>query len=368
MKNLVSILVPRQVLLLLILSTGLLNHVLLLPNLLLASGRDSWLSVMITYPIALLLVWCIYYIAKHNNPEGFYPAIRKRFGSMVYYAMGAPLILFLISSAYITFKDLMIWLKAYFLVDYSIFIITILLLVVCFIVTLAGIKYMAISAGVLLPLVVLAGIFISITNTPLKDPSLLFPVMSNGLLPILKGMMYTLSGLLEVYLVVLLQPYMQSRLKRKHLLILVTFLTILIFGPLSAAIMEFGPMQANHFRYPAYEQWRIMNIGQYVSHLDFLALYQWLCGAVIRIGLFMFLAGAFFTKQIKHYKLRPFSILLLYGLLLVLMLVKLETYTFYQWIYRYFLPACMFLFVGQIVLATLLTILMKKREDKHEGA
>ncbi|MEH7746040.1 hypothetical protein V7659_13505 [Neobacillus drentensis] len=84
MQNLTKILLPRQLLLLLILSTGLLNHVILILNLLTAAGRDSWLSVIVAYPI---------------------------------------------------------------------------------------------SSGFLQPLVVLFGIFIAISNTTLKDPSFLFPVM-----------------------------------------------------------------------------------------------------------------------------------------------------------------------------------------------
>ncbi|MBO9129022.1 endospore germination permease [Bacillus sp. 165] len=366
MKNLVKILIIGQLLFLLILSTGLLNHVLLIPSLLQASGRDSWVSVLVSYPVALLLIVCIYYIAKHTR-EGFFAAVRKRFGSIMYYILGAPVILFLIVSSYITLKDLIIWLNAYFLADTPQLLITILLIIVCFIVTLAGIKHMAISAGMLFLFVVLFGTFIALTNTTQKDPSLLFPIMSNGTMPVAKGMIYTLSGLLEVYLIVLLQPYMQDTLKMKHLIILVTFLAILILGPLSAAIMEFGPTEANNMRYPAYEEWRILSIGEYISHLDFFALYQWLSGAIIRVGLFMFLAGAFFTKKIQHYKLNLFLVIFLYmSLLFALLMLKIETYFFYEWLYRYFFPACMIFFVGQILLSTLIVIFMKKRGSSDD--
>ena len=199
----------------------------------------------------------------------------------------------------------MIWLKAYFLADASVFLINCILIFVCFLITLAGVKSMAISSGVLLPLVVLFGILIAITNTSLKDPSLLFPVFADGYSPLSRGGMYVLSGLLEIYMVILLQPFSQEPIKFKQLFILLTFLTGLILGPLSASIMEFGPTEARYFRYPAYEQWRVFSIGEYISHLDFFALYQWLSGALIRIGLFMYLLGTFFTNKKKHYRLNP---------------------------------------------------------------
>ncbi|WP_241494454.1 GerAB/ArcD/ProY family transporter [Bacillus coahuilensis] len=72
MQSLMKVLLPRQLLLMLILSTGLLNHVILIPNLLSSSGRDSWISVLIAYPIALFFSWMIYYVTKHSSPEGFF--------------------------------------------------------------------------------------------------------------------------------------------------------------------------------------------------------------------------------------------------------------------------------------------------------
>jgi spore germination protein KB len=92
----------------------------------------------------------------------------------------------------------------------------------------------------LLPIVVLLGFFIALTNTSFKDPSLLFPVLTDGYIPLFRGTIYVLAGLLELYIVVLLQPFSQERITLKQLLILITVLTGLIIGPLSASIMEFG--------------------------------------------------------------------------------------------------------------------------------
>ncbi|SMQ77461.1 spore germination protein (amino acid permease) [Bacillus sp. OV166] len=365
MQNLIKILLPRQLLLLLILSTGLLNHVLLIPNLLTAAGRDSWLSVIVAYPIALFFLWLVYFIVKNSPNEGFFSMIRQRLGRTFSTVFSISVILFLFTSSYVTFRDLMIWLKAYFLADASVFMINFILILVCFLITLAGVKSMAISSGFLLPLVVLFGILIAITNTSLKDPSLLFPVFADGYSPLIRGGIYVLSGLLEIYMVILLQPFSQEPIKFKQLFILLTFLTGLILGPLSASIMEFGPTEAIHFRYPAYEQWRVLSIGEYISHLDFFALYQWLSGALIRIGLFMYLLGTFFTNKKKHYRLNPKLVGVMYLFLFGLMTIKVETYYFYDAIYKYFLPAIMAFFLFQILLSAIIIKVLKKWDEKH---
>lgn len=365
MKNLVKVLIPRQLYLLIILSTGLLNHVILIPNLLTAAGRDSWLSVIAAYPISLFFIWLIYYILKNSSDEGFFSMVRKRLGRTFSVLLSVPVILFLITGSYITFRDLMIWLNAYFLAEASVLMINIILILVCMIMTFAGVKYMAISSGVLLPLVMIFGVFISITNTRLKDPGLLFPLLADGAEPLMNGIIYTLSGLLEVYIIILLQPYSQKAFKFKHLVILLTLLAGLILGPLTASIMEFGPVEATKFLYPAHEQWRVLSIGEYISHLDFFALYQWLSGALIRIGLFMYLAGSFFPVKKKHYRLNPKLVLSLYLILFGLMSIKIETYNFYQFIYKYYLPVSMVFFLLYILLSALIILVLKKRDENH---
>lgn len=365
MQNLMKILLPRQLFLLLILSTGLLNHVILIPNVLTAAGRDSWLSVIIAYPISLLFLCLVYFIVKNSPNEGFFSLIRQRLGRTFSILFSIPVILFLFTSSYVTFRDLMIWLKAYFLADASVFMINFMLIFVCFLITLAGVKSMAISSGFLLPLVVLFGIFIALINTNLKDPSFLLPVLADGFSPLIRGIIYVLSGLFEIYIVILLQPFSQEPIKFKQLFILLTFLTGLIFGPLSASIMEFGPTESVNFRYPAYEQWRVLSIGEYISHLDFFALYQWLSGALIRIGLFMYLLGTFFTNKKKHYRLNPKLVGVMYLLLFGLMTIKVETYDFYKAIYKYFLPASMAFFLFQILLSAMILKVLKKRDEQH---
>ncbi|MFE8699888.1 endospore germination permease [Cytobacillus sp. FJAT-54145] len=366
MQTLIKVLVPRQLLLLLILSTGLLNHVILIPNLLTAAGRDSWISVLVAYPISFIFLWLIYYIVNNSPPEGFFSLIQKRFGRTFSIILSIPVVLFLFTSVYVTFRDLMIWLNAYFLADSSTLMITIVLSIACFMVTLAGIKHMAITSGFLLPVVMILGVFISITNNSLKDPSLLLPIFSEGYAPILKGVIYTLSGLLEIYVVVLLKPFVQEKIKFRHLFIVVTIFTGLILGPLTASIMEFGTTESVNFRYPAYEQWRVLNIGEYINHLDFFALFQWLSGALIRIGLFMYLIGTFFTSRKNHYRLNPKLVGILYFFLFGLMLINIQSHHLFISVYLFFLPASLVFFLFQILLSVLLLLLIKKRDGRHD--
>ena len=96
MQNLIKILLPRQLFMLIILSTGLLNHVILIPNLLTAAGRDSWLSVIVVYPISLFFLWLVYLIVKNSPNEGFFSMIRQRLGRAFSTVFSIPVMLFFI--------------------------------------------------------------------------------------------------------------------------------------------------------------------------------------------------------------------------------------------------------------------------------
>ncbi|GAE37182.1 endospore germination permease [Halalkalibacter akibai] len=365
MQSIIKILIPRQLFLLVILSTGLLNHVILIPNLLEASGRDSWIAVILSFPLSLFFAWVIYLIVKNCPLEGFFSYVEKRVGRIFAFTLSIPVIVYLFIASYVTFRDLIIWLSAYFLADAPLLIINIILLSVCFIVTLIGLKSMAIASGLILPIVMILGIFIALTNTTLKDPSLLFPLFADGSLPVWKGVMYSLAGILEIYVVVLLQPFSQKPIKFYQLVLLVLILYILTLGPLTAAIMEFGPTEATNFRYPAYEQWRVLQIGDYISHLDFLALYQWLSGAIIRIALFLYLLANFFTSKKKHYRVSVRAVAIIYFALLGLVLINVETFFFYRFIHNYFLPGCMIFFATQILLSAIILFVLRKRDEKQ---
>src|SRR5690606_24383755 len=116
------------------------------------------------------------------------------------------------------------------------------------------------------------------------DYSLLMPVFEHGLKPVLMGSMYVGGGLTELIVLLFMQHRLKKQVKYWHIVLLSLFLTFLVFGPTTGAIAEFGPVEASNLRYPAYEEWRLVKIGKYVQHVDFLSIHQWMSGAFARIA------------------------------------------------------------------------------------
>ncbi|WP_233443811.1 hypothetical protein [Halalkalibacterium halodurans] len=85
-------------------------------------------------------------------------------------------------------------------------------------------------------------------------------------------------------------------------MILITLLMGLSLGPTIGSIAAFGPEVAAQMRFPAFEQWRLVVLGEHFSHVDFLAVFQLLSGVTIRIALFSFLLYDTLDFKSIHFK------------------------------------------------------------------
>ncbi|MGR5973538.1 GerAB/ArcD/ProY family transporter [Bacillus cereus] len=150
-------------------------------------------------------------------------------------------------------------------------------------------------SGFLLVFVVALGFFVMSLNFPHKDYSQLFPILENGLTPVIKGTVYSLGSLLEVILIFFIQHKLKMNIKSRSFIMLGLVLIGLTLGPLLGSIAIFGPEEASNQRYPAYEEWRLLKIGKYIEHVDFFSIYQWLSGGFIRISFGLYIIGQLFS-------------------------------------------------------------------------
>ncbi|WP_078378822.1 GerAB/ArcD/ProY family transporter [Sutcliffiella halmapala] len=326
-----KVLLTRQVMLLFVLTNGLLSHVMIMPALLESAGRDSWVSVLFSAIPFTIFLWMIYFISKKTNQQNIYKWLKESIGKPAAIIICWPLLLLLFFNSYATMIDTNIWLNSYFLPDTPTLITIVVVLGVCLIATLAGIRTLSILAGVLLPLVMFLGFFIMGANTGDKNPGLLLPVLEDGIKYPLQGMVYACSGLVEIAMLLFVQHHLEDKIKFRSLLLLGFLLLGLMLGPLTGALMEFGPMEARNLRYPAFEQWRLLKLGEYIPHFDFLGLFQWTSGALIRISFFIFIVASFIKNNKK-------VVLLLYAILFIAVLYPLNGILFTRYFFQYYLP------------------------------
>lgn len=344
-----------------IISTGFLVHVLILPIILSTSKRDSWLSVIFSLLPNILWIMTIYYIYKKMGHHDDITTLLKRkmssswFYSIFSFSFG----LYFLFSAFITLKFTFFWAKGNYSFEVPNFIIIILFSLVCFYSSVKGIRTISIIAFVVLPFVSFFGFFVGVGNIPNKNYELLFPLYENGFKDLFEGIFFTCAGLFDITTILFLTPFIKDRLKFKWIFLVGVILVLLTFGPLIGAISEFGAEEAAKMRNPAYEQWRLLRIGNRFTRLDFLSIFQWLSGAFVRISLSLFLAEKMFSFRRKRRWLLP----ILYTLLIASACINWDTTSFFYFLQTYFFPYSLIFQVGALLFVLLF---IKLSGDRHE--
>lgn len=200
-----------------------------------------------------------------------------------------------------------------------------------------------------------------ISTMPHKDYSLLKPMLEHGWAPVWKGMVYAGAGYAEIILILFMQHKIQPKFSFIQLFVTALLAASLSIGPTIGAIVEFGPTKATQLRYPAFEQWRLIQLGTYIEHIDFLSVYQWMSGAFIRISLATTLIPELFA--ISHPQTRRWVLIVIYLAILLGALVPISDHTFLSLLRRFLLPFSLWLMLGFSLLLGALSLLsfVKKR-------
>lgn len=341
-----------QALFIVIMAVGFTNHVIIIPLLLQVGMRDSWISVLCAY--LLLNVWVLipYFIAKSISGISLIDWLKQRFGTWISRFIIWPFALYLLSMAAITLKETTTWVNNTYLPQTPKSVVALSFILICLFIAESGLRTIAIATGILLPFVWILGYFVMTTNIPYKDYSKLFPVLTQGTEPVVQAMIYAGGGFIEIVILLFFQHRIARPLRLPIWILLAFILVGLTLGPLLGAIATFGPVEAANQRYPAFEQWRLVVIGKYIAHVDFLALYQWLSGAFIRIALALYIIMDWVKPVNRTSKRRLLMLLLL--LLLAAVLIPVSDIQYADWLKNVYYPfALTAVFVVSCLLAAL---------------
>ncbi|EGL83709.1 spore germination protein [Caldalkalibacillus thermarum TA2.A1] len=348
-----------HIVLLFVTSIGLFNHVMIIPSLLSAAGRDAWMSVLFSFACFSLWLFVILAINRHTGQQHLHEWLRQQAG-----AVPAAIIIFIIglmlfTMAAVTIKDMINWSNITYLTNTPPLVLTVLYIGLCVLLASTGLTTIVLVNNILLPVVVLLGFFVMSGNFPNKDYSLLFPVFEHGYRPVLNGMIYSGAGLAEVFLLVLLQHRVKGRIRYWPFLVLGLILTGLCLGPLMGSLAAFGPLESQSMRFPAFEQWALLSLGRFVEHVDFFAIYQWFSGVLIRVSLLFYLIID--LTQLSDRKKRRWALLTLAGVMAVVNHWPVSDMQYVQLLQRTYLPVSLLAMLGLSVFLTALALLKRRR-------
>jgi len=353
-----------QLFAIILLSTGLKNHVIVTPILIDTSGRDAWISVIVGYAFALVFSLLLLYVSRNFQTVSLFEWLSSTYSQQLSKLIAILIVIYLLITGWITLKETVMWTEETFLFNTPTFFIILLLLACSLYISYGRLNVIAICAGVLLPIVILFGIFVALGTIPDKAYKLLTPVLvENGWHEVFHGAFIVFSSMIEIFIIIILQHQVRQSLKFKHLIILITFLSVLTVGPLIGSIAIFGVEEASRIRYPSFFQWRIFGIGSYFNHLDFLSIYQWTSGNFIHLAIVLYLITEVFDIKKKKARIQIQVFICILYLLIILAPISNEDYLYFLSKYYYIISSILGVFI--ILCIALLIKLSKKRKSPH---
>lgn len=300
-----------------ILSTGLVSHVMALPVILNVAGRDSWVSVLIAAPFFIFWIYIYFRVIHKLDGRSFIDFLDQHWGKIATWCMKIVFACILFFNALYTVIDTMMWTNSTYLQQTPIAAISLVMLLLCFGMAISGLQSIAVVSSILLPLVTFLGYFVSFSNTKYKDMSLLFPIFDHGYTPAIHGSFYVLSSLMDIWIMILFAHHIKKKFTKIQLLLLALFFLMIVIGPITGGITEFGPTEAIKQRHTTFDQWKILSLGELMQHVDFLSIYQWLSGSIIRtaISLYLMIEVFQFKKNKQRTILLSILSVILFGLL-----------------------------------------------------
>lgn len=272
-----------------LLSAGLVCHVLSIPAILEEAGRDGWLSVVVAAPLFMLFLCMMFIVIRRVRGQRLTDWITREFGIIPSWIFRITAAILLLALGTHTLYETTNWTVSTYLPFTPTYVLAGVGVLVAAWSAAKGIRSIAMTSSILLPLVILLGYFVMSANMKYKDYGQLFPMMEHGFAPIMRGMIYSLAGLMEIWILMLFQHEIKSKLRWWHVLLLGIFMISMAIGPTMGAIVEFGPEEAAKQRNSPYEQWKLVNIGKLFQHVDFLSIYQWLSGSFARVAISIYL-------------------------------------------------------------------------------
>lgn len=264
-------------------------------------GNDAWIALLIAGCIGLGIVYLQFFMALRHPDKSLTDYTLSVFGRLIGSLISGIYILLFIFTSSMTLHLM----NAFMGMIYSrtpMIVFTICLLAISYWVVYEGIEVLSRVAQLVLPLLILLGLFATLLT--LKDKHF------NNLLPILHRPLLSLTTATGVFVMMFSEIILFSmmvlntnnpKVLPKLSLVLVAVLTCMFLGPITGPVLIFGSDLAQNILFPTFAEIRYIEYSSVFERVDVIGIFLWIMGAYLRSSGYCF--GA--TRGIANLLKRP---------------------------------------------------------------
>lgn len=280
------------------------------------AGRDSWLSAIFAAIVGLLVVWVNIYLAQLHPGKTFVEFTQQLLGNW----MGGFVAISLIMIEFLAGTDVIWYVGDFFTTVYmtgaSKYYINVLFAAVLATALLYGLEAVARAREVLFIITLTFFIFALLLLIPQFKIDNLFPILENGVNPVVVGMFPLLNN--AVFPIICLSMIFTTNIKdiktAKISIFKGYFLGMLeVFFALIVCVLVVGGTFIEKLRYPLFVITKEIEVGVIFSHLEALIVIVWLVVSFFAAFIYIY-AGVLGLSQVlklKDYKRIVIPVLLI---------------------------------------------------------
>ncbi|GAJ98230.1 GerAB/ArcD/ProY family transporter [Geomicrobium sp. JCM 19055] len=202
---------PIHIYILIIIATGFMVHVLLMPSLLNSAGRDAWLSVITSLFTLLIIITLIALMIRKLNGKDLATFLKDHYPAPVAWTILTCFMIIFFAESLISLKFSVDWAKSNYAAEAPELFIAFGFILICFYAAYRGSFVLGLIAVILFPIICSFGILVGVGNLKSKNYDLLLPILENGFTPMFEGVLYTNSGFLEMIYILFLLSYTKKK-------------------------------------------------------------------------------------------------------------------------------------------------------------
>jgi len=277
---------PWETFFALIMTLPIMGHEVMLPFLLQTAGRDAWISVLVSLPIALLMIIAIWRVKLQVQTTPLQQWMKEQFGPLISYPLVIVMALYLLFLSCSSIAFLSDFIKVNFYSDTPLIALIVFFSLGCFYAILKRPNVILRTAIILGILSMVTGISVTFLSTPMKDFRNLQPILEYGMSPVFWGAWLVLSMWTELLFLLIIPIKSEDNKKILRLWIVnIGVQTFMMITPIIGVITIFGLGFATSLTYPSEETLR--NIHLYiVDRFDVYGLFLMTFGSYVRTILY----------------------------------------------------------------------------------
>lgn len=268
-------------------TTTVTGHLIIVPIVLGISGRNSWMVILISLLPSILMGYVFSELFKIGQNSSLVELLLKTLGKPFGYISIIYSLYFLLP-VIINIRALMDFMTTAIMPETPSIIFGLIFLSICTYAVTSGLENIMRAYEFLMPLLIFSGIMASIISFPYKNFELLLPILEHGINPILKATIPLIGLLGELVVITMIAPFLnKSSNILMNTIVSILFTGLLFMGPMTGPVTIFGEELATKYVYPTFSQISYIKVG-FEENLQPLAIFLWIAGSLGKISIFYY--------------------------------------------------------------------------------